>query len=1061
MAIRDEYLNLNIVVNSNKAQAEIAELTTKTQALRQQKRLMREQNQQNTAEYRKLNQQIRENEERLTGLRKEVGLTAMSFRDLGAEQRRLRAAMAGLSPQTREWRQYSQQLQRVNGRLTELRGGASRVNGTFGRMSASLSNVQARGIGIIAVITGIAMSVWKLVDANSELSDSLVDVAKTTDLTNEQVIDLYESLQKIDTRTSNKRLLELAETAGRLGIKGSANIRNFVEEADKIEVALGDVLGETAIKDVGKLANLFDASMTQIGNTINKLGASSQAQEGFIIDFMKRTAGAAANAEIELSNLAGIGSTLDALGQTVETSGTAISKTIVDMFSNTAAYADVAGMSLSEFTTLLNEDTNEAFIRTVEGLKGNNEGMSIMVERLNSLDIDGSRAVSVLGALADNTELLREQQKIANEEFRSGNSMLIEFNKKNENLAASIEKITKRFQSLFVSGPIMNGLKSIVGYIDELTETKLSETLYEEKIHFNALIESIKNANTPIEIRRDLIQQVNDKYSDYLPNLINEKTYLEDIETAQKGANDEFERRIRLQASEELLADKMKDISSIAKDYYESIIELGRIEAKEGEMNMDAFLVSPFNSQKQRYQKLRDEAKIELDSLKKEYADISEILKIDELRAEDNNNTENEPVDYEKGGTSTVVPKNIVDARIATLARLEQLQFDYEQSLRNSLDRQLEDIDRKYNSEIEAAAGNSDIIAALNVLRNNEQADAVEAFNAEQYEKRKEEEIKFQEEKASIRSQYQLASAEELRDQELVALEEYYAQNIISFEEYKILENEINERYNEIQKENNQSIQDEKLKSWQETASKAAAISQAFSTFVSTLQEYELSKAGDNEEEKLKIKKKYADIQFAADAASIVSGTAVAIIQAFAQLGPIGGPIATSFIGATGALQLGIANVERQKVKQLARGKYNVFGEDDGLSYNAGYESSLSTQLVKRPTLVGEEPEIVIDTATTANILLNEPDLVPRILSHKQGSRQSVPQRADGNLNIAQANNELDSQFADIIRSNAQALNALTKTIQNGITARTYLYGDGGIKDAEQVDDDIKRDTNA
>lgn len=70
-------------------------------------------------------------------------------------------------------------------------------------------------------------------------------------------------------------------------------------------------------------------------------------------------------------------------------------------------------------------------------------------------------------------------------------------------------------------------------------------------------------------------------------------------------------------------------------------------------------------------------------------------------------------------------------------------------------------------------------------------------------------------------------------------------------------------------------------------------------------------------EKKLEIEKKYADVQFAVKASQIIANTAMAIMTALAQLGPIAGPIAAALMGVTGAAQLSAANAERQKVKNM------------------------------------------------------------------------------------------------------------------------------------------------
>lgn len=87
-----------------------------------------------------------------------------------------------------------------------------------------------------------------------------------------------ESFKAMDTRTARAQLNDLAGDAGRLGITSKQQILDFVEAADQINVALGEDLGEDAVKNIGKLAQLFgdaDAmglkqAMLATGSVINE-----------------------------------------------------------------------------------------------------------------------------------------------------------------------------------------------------------------------------------------------------------------------------------------------------------------------------------------------------------------------------------------------------------------------------------------------------------------------------------------------------------------------------------------------------------------------------------------------------------------------------------------------------------------------------------------------------------------------------------------------------------------------------------------------------------------------
>ena len=103
----------------------------------------------------------------------------------------------------------------------------------------------------LATITGISFTLRKLSQDAAEFEDVYADVMKTTGMTRQEVGDLNEEFKKMDTRTSREQLNMLARDAGKLGLSSKKDILDFVEAANQINVALGEDLGENAIREVG------------------------------------------------------------------------------------------------------------------------------------------------------------------------------------------------------------------------------------------------------------------------------------------------------------------------------------------------------------------------------------------------------------------------------------------------------------------------------------------------------------------------------------------------------------------------------------------------------------------------------------------------------------------------------------------------------------------------------------------------------------------------------------------------------------------------------------------
>ena len=112
----------------------------------------------------------------------------------------------------------------------------------------------------------------------------------------------------------------------------------------------------------------------------------------------------------------------------------------------------------------------------------------------------------------------------------------------------------------------------------------------------------------------------------------------------------------------------------------------------------------------------------------------------------------------------------------------------------------------------------------------------------------------------------------------------------------------------------------ENFKKDQKSVQDLQAITQALSGFIGSLKAAELQQAGDDAEAKKQIEKDFADTEMGIRILEIVVATALAIMQAIAQLGPIAGGIAAVLVGATGAVQIGIAVSNRNKIKSLEAG---------------------------------------------------------------------------------------------------------------------------------------------
>lgn len=295
----------------------------------------------------------------------------------------------------------------------------------------------------------------------AEMDDVYADVMKTTGLTKEQVLQLNESFRKMDTRTSREQLNQLAYEAGKLGLSTSEAVGQFVSASDKINIALGDVLGDGAMVTIGKLADVYAKSTKQlaadgktleermlaIGSAVNQLGQESTANEGYLVEFLSRMGGIATQANLSADAILGYAAALDQDMMKQEMSATAFQKFIMQMIKKPAEFAQAAGMEVSKFADLMQKDMNEALLSVLKGFQGQG-GMIALQPIFEDLGLDAARAASVISSMANSIDEIRAAQASANEQLATGNSIMKEFTTKNTTMQAQAEKAKKRFQDV-------------------------------------------------------------------------------------------------------------------------------------------------------------------------------------------------------------------------------------------------------------------------------------------------------------------------------------------------------------------------------------------------------------------------------------------------------------------------------------------------------------------------------------------------------------------------------------------------------------------------------------
>jgi len=448
---------LEIVIKNDDSRRRIRELEEDSRSLTKEMKQLEKQGKKDTAEWHAKAAALKRNKYELDGLVNQIGLTGLSMKELKKRQGELNAILNAMDPRTPEYKKLQVQLDAVNGRMRELKTKSQSAGTSLNNMANGFNKYFGMATAFAASITGIALGFRKLANDVAAMDDVYSDVMKTTGKTREEVIGLNEEFKKMDTRTSRESLNMLARDAGKLGINGTRDILDFVDAGNQINVALGEDLGDDAIKNIGKMVGVYkDAStelqnlglkeqMLAVGSAVNQLGASSTASEPYLVAFAGRLGGIAKQANISMSAILGFGSALDQDMQAVEMSATALQKFIMKIMEDPAKFAKIAGIEVTKFSNLLKTDANSAIIQVLSAMRDKG-GFQEMIPIFQDMGLDGARAVGVLSSMAGSIDKVTAAQKIANQAMVEGTSVTSEYNIKNNNLNAQLDKAKKNFQ---------------------------------------------------------------------------------------------------------------------------------------------------------------------------------------------------------------------------------------------------------------------------------------------------------------------------------------------------------------------------------------------------------------------------------------------------------------------------------------------------------------------------------------------------------------------------------------------------------------------------------------
>ena len=414
----------------------------------------------------------------LKGVRTQLGkidtkaLKSVPLTNLRTAAEQLKKRMEELPPTVEEFARTSEELKMVKARISELEWAARTTASSFDKALSPLANWVTVYMGFDKLLA----TVKRAFNTTLQLTDAMSDVRKVTGLTADEVANLTDRIQELDTRVSNQNLMQAATEAGRLGLKAMEDIYAFTK-ASAITLTALDELDARSITSVMKLNALLgetdrlgvQQAILATASSINELSIASAAAQQPIIDFARRYGGIASQAQISTAEVMALGASIDALGQPVEMSSTALNKFTTAMLTNTRVIAEDTGLSEEYLQQMMRSGkTMEAMIEVLSRL-GSMGGLGNITKYIGDMGGEGARMTAVISALATNVGFLRQQVDISNLAFEEGTSVIDEYNLKNENAAALMERIGNRFNEIFANSSTTSSVTLLARQLLNLT----------------------------------------------------------------------------------------------------------------------------------------------------------------------------------------------------------------------------------------------------------------------------------------------------------------------------------------------------------------------------------------------------------------------------------------------------------------------------------------------------------------------------------------------------------------------------------------------------------------
>lgn len=376
-----------------------------------------------------------------------------------------------------------QDVRTLQEQIDKLTGSVHKQGGAW---NTAMKNLTAY-VGLFAAFNKVKELVTVAIKKNFEYSGSLTDIRKVSGLTMEQVKQLSTELAKIDTRTSVDGLAQLAYQGAKLGMGkyGVEGMAQFVKAADKINVAIGEEMGEEALPALSKMVEVMglipkmgiEKAMEATGSAMFKLSSTSTSTSNDIVEFSKRLTGVARTAGITTDQLLALGSASSSMMLMPEVASTAMGKFIVALQKNHNLIAKELGIPDETIKNLYaSGHAMDAIVLVLEKMrdKGNMNALGGIFKDLGS---DGQRLVTAMVTMSKNVDILKDHLYESKEAFDEATAVSKEYSMQQQSAIGILERANNLWEKAFVNPDGVDAVKSMAEFWYEMSATMTNSPL--------------------------------------------------------------------------------------------------------------------------------------------------------------------------------------------------------------------------------------------------------------------------------------------------------------------------------------------------------------------------------------------------------------------------------------------------------------------------------------------------------------------------------------------------------------------------------------------------------